>query len=275
MVPAASRDRSRPMKDAGGRAAGRAGRTLGIVRSRDATRLRMSCGPALVAACVLACGLAAPAASRAEREHGDAATSHRRFDDVKHWSRVFDDPARDAWQKPAEVVAALGLSPGDAVADIGAGTGYFLERLSEAVGSTGTVFVVEVEPSLVAHLRDRADKARAANVVPVLASADEPRLPAGSIDVALFLDAYHHVDGRLGYLAKLGRALRSGGRIVVVEWKTGKQPVGPQDEKHKLPREQVEREMAAAGFERVAAPDFLPHQYMLVFRKRDAARPGD
>ncbi len=222
---------------------------------------------ALAASCLLAGLGLVPAGWSAQHGPGDAATSHRRFDDVEHWSRVFDDPARDAWQKPDEVVAALQLAAGQGVADIGAGTGYFTRRLSTAVGPQGAVFAVEVEPNLVARLRDRAQQEGAANVVPVLASPDNPRLPPGSIDAALFVDAYHHVDGRREYLRRLRPALRAGARVVVVEWKAGRQPVGPKEEDHKLAREQVVREMTEAGFEAVAEPPVLPHQYVLVFRK--------
>src|SRR5262245_13412515 len=99
----------------------------------------------------------------------DAATSQRRFDDPAAWAKVFDDPARDAWQRPQEVVAALGLRPGQRVADLGAGTGYFSRHLSRAVGPTGAVLAVDPEPNLVAWLRDRAEREGTANVVPVLA----------------------------------------------------------------------------------------------------------
>ncbi|MFN2426308.1 MAG: methyltransferase domain-containing protein [Candidatus Binatia bacterium] len=223
----------------------------------------------VVAAVALAIGVACGA--WAEQAPTDGATSHRKFDDVVHWGKVFDDPARDQWQKPDHIVDALGLRPGMGVADIGAGTGYFSRRLSVAVGQSGAVYVVEVEPNLVAHMRDRADAEKTANVVPVLASADNPRLPPASIDVALFVDAWHHVDARRAYLAVLRRALRPGGRIGVVEWKPGKQPQGPKEEDHKVPRETVIGEMTAGGFELVETPDFLPHQYFLLFRM--AAEP--
>ncbi|MFN2377628.1 MAG: class I SAM-dependent methyltransferase [Candidatus Binatia bacterium] len=211
------------------------------------------------------------AGDKPAHEKPDGATSHRRFDDAAYWSKVFDDPKRDEWQRPVELVAALALKPGMTVADIGAGTGYFARRLSNAVGESGAVFVVEVEPSLIAHLRDRAEKEKTPNVVPVLASADNPRLPPSAVDVALFIDAYHHVDGRSAYLAVLQRSLKPGARVAIVEWKPGKQPYGPKEEDHKIPREQVEREMAAAGFELAQAPDLLPHQYLLVFRRKGAS----
>lgn len=228
-----------------------------------------------VAAFLLASVVAAAPSQAADAPAGDGATSHRRFDDVEHWSRVFDDPARDAWQKPDEVVAALELAAGEAVADIGAGTGYFEKRLSTAVGPSGAVFAVEVEPNLVAHLRERAEREGTTNVVPVLASTDEPRLAPRSVDAVLFADAYHHVDGRRGYLERLKRALRSGARVVVIEWKAGKQPVGPKEEDHKLARDQVVREMTQAGFTLVAEPAVLPHQYVLVFRAAATAPAAD
>jgi predicted methyltransferase len=225
----------------------------------------------LVAVAMLAgaVALGAPPPSHAETATPDAATSHRRFDDVAHWSKIFDDPTRDEWQRPDDIVAALSLTPGMSVADIGAGTGYFSKRLSAAVGPDGAVFVVEVEANLVAHLRDRAEKEKTPNVVPVLASSDNPRLPAASIDLALFVDAFHHVDGRMAYLRSLTRSLKPGARVAIIEWKAGKRPFGPKEEDHKIPPEQVEREMREAGFESVATPDLLPHQYLAMFRRAD------
>lgn len=220
----------------------------------------------IAAAAIVAATIVLDASRQAGAAAPDAATSHRRFDDAGYWSKVFDDPKRDDWQRPGQIVAALSLAPGMSVADIGAGTGYFSRRLSDAVGPSGAVFVVEVEPNLVAHLRDRAQKEDTPNVIPILASPGNPRLAPESIDVALFVDSYHHVDGRRSYLAALRRSLKAGARVAIVEWKSGKQPVGPQEEDHKIPRKQIEREMAEAGFALEAAPDFLPHQYMLVFR---------
>jgi len=193
-----------------------------------------------------------------------AATSTHPFDDAKYWSSIFDDPARDVWQKPADVVAALGLRSGMVVADLGAGTGYFSRYLSAAVGERGTVFAVETEPNLVAHLRARAEREHTANVTPVLASFDDTRLPAASVDVVLIVDTYHHLDARLGYLTRLRRALKPHGRIAIVDWQATPLPVGPPME-HKLAREQVIAEMQAAGYRLVAAPPILPYQYVLVF----------
>jgi ubiquinone/menaquinone biosynthesis C-methylase UbiE len=210
---------------------------------------------------LLAVGRAAPAAARESTD----ATTHHSFGDVEHWKQVFDDPKRDAWQKPDALVAALALGPGMAVADVGAGTGYLSRRLSAAVGPTGTVFSVEVEPALVVHLRERAEAEGTANVTPVLASRDDPRLPAAGVDVVLVLDTYHHLDDRPAYVRRVARALRPGGRVIVVDWQKRKLPVGPPPD-HKLPRAQVVDEMTAAGYTLAAAPDVLPYQYVLVFR---------
>lgn len=236
------------------------------------TRMRVRAPVAAVLVLALAaCDRAAvgdvPAAGDAP--HGDHATSHRRFDDVARWSGVFDDPARDAWQKPAALVAALHLRPGDVVADVGAGTGYLSRYLAAAVGPEGTVFAADPEPNLVEHLRARAEREGTPNVVPVLVSRDHPRLPPRLVDVVLILDTYHHVDGRRAWLGHLAGALRPGGRVVVVDWEKRPLPVGPEME-HKLDRRQVVDEMTASGFTLVEEPPILPYQYVLVFARAGA-----
>jgi predicted methyltransferase len=192
------------------------------------------------------------------------ATSRHPFDDVKQWSAVFDDPARDAWQKPKELVAALGIRAGMTVADLGAGTGYFSRHLAGAVGERGTVFAVDTEPNLVAHLRERAEQEHTANVTPLLASFDDSRLPRAAVDLVLIVDTFHHLDHRLDYLRRLRRVLKPSGRVAIVDWQAQPLPVGPPPE-HKLPREQVVREMQAAGYRLTAEPGILPYQYVLVF----------
>ena len=200
---------------------------------------------------------------------GDRATTEHGFEDVEHWVSVFDDPERDAWQKPGEVVAALGLRPGDVVADVGAGTGYFNPYWSRAVGSGGAVLAVDVEPRLVAHLRDRAEREGTRNVVPILGSADDPRLPPGAVDVAVLVNTYHHIDRRRDYFRRFGRFLAPGGRLVIVDWRAdGEVPVGPPPE-HRLPAERVAEELGTAGFVPVGGVDFLPYQYIRIFRVGD------
>ena len=215
--------------------------------------------------------LASACALRAEAPPSDDATSRHDFADVPYWSSVFDDPARDAWQKPKELVAALGLRRGNVVADLGAGTGYLSRRLAAAVGADGTVLAVETEPNLVVHLRERAEREKTGNVVPILGSASDPRLPAGLVDLILIVDTYHHFDDRRTYLPALRRFLRPGGRVAIVDWHKRELPVGPAMD-HKLAREQVLDEMQASGFTLAAEHTMLPYQYFLVFAQ---AEPGD
>jgi len=197
--------------------------------------------------------------------HGEHdATAHHSFADVEHWTKVFDDPERDEWQKPAELVKALGIAPGMHVADLGAGTGYFSRYLSVAVGGRGTVFAVDPEPNLVVHLRERAQRESTANVVPVLASFDNARLPTSAVDLVLIVDTFHHIDDRVNYFVGLKRCLAPTGRVAVVDFKKEPLPVGPPME-HKLAREQVVEEMQSAGYRLVDEPSVLPYQYVLVF----------
>jgi len=226
----------------------------------------------------LVLGLAALAGAAAARADApptpsDRATTSHSFADVAYWSKVFDDPKRDAWQKPRELIAALALTPGSTVADLGAGTGYLEPYLAAAVGARGSVLAIETEAPLVAHLRQRAERERLANVVPILASFDNPRLPRAGVDLLLIVDTYHHFDHRRAYLPQLAAALRPGGRIAIVDWKPGELPEGPAPD-HKLPPEQVIAEMQAAGFTLTAAPTVLPYQYFLIFTPT-TARPED
>jgi ubiquinone/menaquinone biosynthesis C-methylase UbiE len=211
-----------------------------------------------------------PQSARASENNHYQATSQRKFGNVDYWKKIFDDPERAAWQRPQELVKALSLVPGMTVADVGAGTGYFSRFLSEAVGETGTVFAVDVEPNLVSYLRGRAEVEKTSNVVPVLASKDNPRLPTGTVDMALIIDTYHHVDDRFQYLRRLKDALSPNGRVAVIDWKQGELPVGPKDEAHKIPRDTVVGEMTGAGYKLVEEPDILPHQYYLIFQAGQA-----
>jgi len=208
---------------------------------------------------VLLAALAA-SATTALAQHGSQ-PMHRHFSDAERWSQVFDDPARDAWQKPDQVVAALALAPEARVADIGSGTGYFAVRLARAVPQ-GTVIGADLEPDMVAYLNARAQKEKLANLSSHVAAADDPKLPA-PVDLVLVVDTYHHIGARAQYFAKLRAALRPGGRVAIIDFKLDS-PTGPPPSGRIAP-DQVEKEMAQAGYRRIAAHDFLPNQYFLVF----------
>ena len=196
-------------------------------------------------------------------QHGEQ-HMHRRFDDAEKWSKVFDDPARDAWQKPAEVVAALRLAPDAVVADIGSGTGYFAVRLARAV-PRGRVYGADVEPEMVRFLNDRAARESLGNLSSHAAGEEGPNLPA-QVDLALVVDTYHHIPRRNRYFERLKSALRAGGRVAIIDFKLDS-PTGP-PVKHRIPPDQVKAEMERAGYKLVEQPDLLPYQYFLVFAPR-------
>jgi SAM-dependent methyltransferase len=192
-------------------------------------------------------------------QHGHGA-KHKRFDDPAKWTKSFDDPARDKWQKPDEVIAALKLQPTFVVADIGAGTGYLAVRLARHVPK-GTVYAVDLEKPMVDHLAQRAKAGGIANLRAVLASETSPNLPE-PVDLVVLLNVYHHIDARPAYFGRLRSSLRPGARIAIIDFRP-ESPVGAP--KHlRLPVAQVETEMGKAGYRRTASHDFLPRQYFLV-----------
>jgi len=215
----------------------------------------------------LALSLLLLSAGPSERGAHDDATVRHSFEDVDHWTAVFDDPERDAWQKPDEVIAFLRIGSGGRIADLGAGTGYFTVRLARAVGESGKVYAIEIEPKLVQHLNERSAKAGLTQVVPVLAAPDDPKLEEQSVDQVLIVDTYHHIDDRVAYLRRLANALRLGGTVAVVDFKPGELPVGPPPG-HKLAAEKVIEEFQEAGYLLDRRSDALPYQYVLVFRRQ-------
>jgi SAM-dependent methyltransferase len=209
---------------------------------------------------LLATFVASVFTSFALAQHGHQ-PMHRHFSDAERWAQVFDDPARDKWQKPGEVIGALALARDARVADIGSGTGYFSARLARAVPQ-GKVYGADLEPDMVRYLNARAQKEELANLSAHVAAPDDPKLPE-PVDLVLVVDTYHHIGARPDYFAKLQKALRPGGRVAIIDFKldspTGPPPAG------RIAPEQVEKEMARAGYRRLAAHDFLPYQYFLVF----------
>ena len=191
---------------------------------------------------------------------------HRIHQDSKAYIAMLEDPARDAYQKPHEVVMALGLKDGDRVADIGAGAGYFTLRFAHHVGPTGRVYAVDVNPDMILHLNRKVRDAGLDNVRTILAAPDDPLLPDSSVDVAFICETWHHIAAKDAYLSHLGRILRPGGRVVVIDFPTKPTPVGPPPEMREG-REDVLKQFESAGFRLAKEETFLPYQYFLVFTK--------
>lgn len=189
---------------------------------------------------------------------------HQRFDDAERWSKVFDDPERDAWQRPEEVIRALKLASDAAVADIGSGTGYFAVRLARALPA-GRVFGADLEPDMVRYLNERAAREKLPNLSSYLAAANDPRIPA-PVDMAMVVNTYHHIGQRERYFSRLKNSLKPQGRIAIIDFKPDS-PVGP-PKRHRIAASAVTEEMARAGYMLEASPDFLPYQYLLIFTPR-------
>ena len=195
---------------------------------------------------------------------GDKPMVHR-FEDPNHWAKVFEGPARDAWQKPKELVKRLELAPGMTVADVGAGTGYLMPHLAQAVGDKGKVIAVDIEPQMVTHLTERAKTAKLAQVSAQLGDPSDPKLAAASVDKIVMLDTWHHVPSRIAYAQKLFAALRAGGALYIVDF-TKESPEGP-PAKHRLLPEQIALDLQAAGFATEVIPEELPNQYIVRGKK--------
>ncbi len=203
--------------------------------------------------------------------HAQAAATphemHERHGDPTAYIASLEDPARDAYQKPDEVMKALALRPGEVVADIGSGPGYFTLPFARAVGETGRVYAVDVSPDMIRTLNHRLRDAGIRNVVPVLSEPGDPLLPDASVDRFVIVDTWHHIDDRPAYLALLKRMLKPGGQVVHIDFQKRDLPIGPPLEM-KIAREELVRQMAAAGFSLSAEHTFLPYQYFLVFTVR-------
>ncbi len=193
--------------------------------------------------------------------HGMHSHDHS-FKDAAKWSKMFDDPKRDEWQKPHQLIQALALKPDAIVADIGAGTGYLSVRLAHMT-PRGRVYGVDVEPDMVAYLRDRAAKSGLANLVAVQAKPGGLDLPE-KVDMAVLLDVYHHIGDRKSYFRKLKDQLKPGGSVAIIDFRLDS-PQGPPVSARLAP-DKVRAEMADAGYVLVQEHSFLPHQYFLVFR---------
>jgi ubiquinone/menaquinone biosynthesis C-methylase UbiE len=200
-------------------------------------------------------------------EHPHPTHHHHRFDDAASWSKVFDDPARDEWQKPSAVISAMAIAPGMTVADVGAGTGYFEPHLSKATGPSGKVLAIDVEADMVRFTNERAKREGLTNVEAMLGAPADPKLAPASVDRVLVVDTWHHIEDRAAYAKKLAAALRPGGIVFIVDF-TKESPHGPPAHARLTP-EEISADLKAAGLEPKNVEVALPHQYMI-----GAARPS-
>ncbi len=186
---------------------------------------------------------------------------HHHFKKAEEWAEIFDAPERDRWQQPLKVVKAMKLSSGQQVADIGAGTGYFLPYLAEAVGSSGQVWALDVEAEMVKYMRTRAENEGLKNIKVRKVPTDDPQLSEQSLDAILTVNTWHHIAGRKNYAQKVFQALRPRGAFYIVDFNQ-ESPEGPPKEM-RLQKEQVMNNLRAVGFECEELSLGLSRQFVL------------
>ena len=189
-------------------------------------------------------------------------THQHSFGDAEKWSRVFDDPERDAWQKPLEVIRALAPRPDAVIADIGAGTGYFAVRFAH-MAPHGHVHAVDTEAEMVRFLERRARREGLKNLIAILGAPDDPRLTEKA-DLIFLVDVYHHIEKRERYFRRLRDWLKPGGTLAIIDFRPDA-PQGPPKSARIAP-DVVKAEMSRAGYAVVREHGFLPSQYFIVFR---------
>jgi len=192
---------------------------------------------------------------------------HRRPDDIKQYLEHLDSTERDRYQKPNEVIEALRLKPGMAVADLGSGSGYFTRRFIEAVTETGMVYAVDVEPEMLAYVKESiVHMHRSYTAEFILARPDNPKLPYQSIDLLFVCNTYHHLEDRTKYFSDAKSSLKPGSRIAIIDFYPDERSgdLGF-PKRHLVSQDTVIKELGDAGYTLVREHRFLPKQYFLEF----------
>jgi ubiquinone/menaquinone biosynthesis C-methylase UbiE len=176
-------------------------------------------------------------------------------------------PEREKEEQTSKLMDALKIRPGDVVADVGAGSGYFTFRLADKVGPKGKVLAVDIQDEMLDLIRKKMKATKTSNVEPVLGTVEDPKLPAEGVDLILLVDAYHEFDHPYEMGEAMVKALKPGGRLVFVEYRL-EDPKVPIKPVHKMTEKQVRKEMAIFPLEHVETSDVLPWQHNIVFAKK-------
>lgn len=199
------------------------------------------------------------------RKQGLDPSHMRPFDDVEKYIAFLDREDRDVWQKPDEVIAALGLTGSETVVDLGAGSGYFAFRFAKAL-PRGKVIAADIEPEMIRHIHHKAMVDGVGNIEARLIGAGDPSVPR-DVDVVFICNVLHHVSDRPAWLRAITEAMPSGARLVLIEFKEGKLPEGP-PEGMKIPRRELVELVTDAGLELATEhAALLPYETFLVFEK--------
>ncbi len=201
------------------------------------------------------------------RVSAQVAEQHRPPESTSEYIKSLEEPEREAWQKPDEVVEKLELKPGEVVADLGAGSGYFTVRLARAVGPSGKVYAIDIDPEMLAYVAGRAKKERLENIQTLLAVPHDPKLAAASVDVVFICNTLHHISQRDKYYPLLWQAIKPGGRLVNIDFEKRPLPISGPPLNMRIAKEAVVEEVKPAGFRLMKDFDFLKYQYFLVFER--------
>jgi ubiquinone/menaquinone biosynthesis C-methylase UbiE len=175
-------------------------------------------------------------------------------------------PEREADERPDQALDAIGIAPGSAVADVGAGVGYFTWRLAERVGAKGIVYGEDIQPEMLQALRKNMEARGISNVRPMLGTPEDPKLPRESVDLVLLVDVYHEFSEPQKMLDRIRKSLKSGGRLVLLEYR-GEDPKVPIRPEHKMTVAQVRAEVQPEGFRFDQTIEVLPQQHIIIFRR--------
>ncbi len=208
-----------------------------------------------------ACGSSHPPSGTGDSAHHGVEPLGNRFENAEEWAPRFDDPKRDLWQKPAEVIAIMEIKAGMHVADIGAGTGYFLPHLALQTGPQGSVVGLDIEADMVRFMTERVAREQLASVTARVVATDDPKLVAASLDRILIVDTWHHLPERVAYTRKLAAGLKPGGTLTIVDF-TMETTRGP-PKSHRLRSKAIVLELAEAGFEAELLSETLPDQFIV------------
>jgi SAM-dependent methyltransferase len=226
-------------------------------------------GPSVLEAQEVPATTPAPAKPKVQRRrNGPRMYMGRPIADVMtfHGADWLVRPEREQEEQPEAMLDALKIAPGATVADVGAGVGYTSLKLARRVGPTGTVYATDVQPEMLRMLVSNARAAGIKNVKPIRCSADDPKLPEGTVDLIVMVDVYHECSDPEATLHGLRKALKPGGRLVLVEFR-GEDPDVPIKPEHKMTLAQVRRELEPQGFVFKESLEFLPWQHIITFEK--------
>ena len=228
----------------------------------------------LVAVCVLSIGVCGFVLGRSADAQTERQQRHRVPADYMSFlgAQWLERAGRVAEEQPAEVLAAMGLEPGDVVADVGCGSGYYARRIARRVQPGGRVYCVDIQPEMLEIMQQRAAAEDVTGIEPILSTATDPRLAAGAIDWIIIADVYHEMSDPEPMLARMRESLAPGGQIALLEYRVEDGTGDHVKADHTMSVRQVLSEWHAAGFELVRLHDFLPGQHLFFFRAADAAR---